>query len=574
MDKFMLMEKIRAKLRVDRAPYQQHWYDIQELLDPHLVIWDMSTTGFPDFVQDVLMSSKPLQSFDDLVAGLQEGIVPASQMWSRYGLQDDESPLNDDEVVWNYFHTISKTAMGILHRSNFYQQTPSLFRSVSRYMTGAMIMERDTDSYVRFTTFPIGSYYVSNNDKGLVDTFCREFRMKVRQVVEKFCEKENGKYDLSNLSDAVRNMWLDPAKREEWVQVIHLVFPNPEYDKSKSKLNAKYKYYSSNYYELTQNVGGSILQEEGYDFFPIYCVRWWRQFTDAYGVDGPGFKAIGDIRQLYKQIQMYLSAMAKVNEPPLAADPSIAGVVGGQVGTTPGFMTIVPGGSKGGGFGPAYQIQPDLAAIKAGIDDLKKDIDRLCMADIFRMLSNDERQTPPTATEVLQKLQEVSHVIGPIFGNFDHDWIQPMMRDLYWMMLQDGLIPPAPEQLHGAPLKVEVISRIAMTLKMTEITGYQKGIEFATALAQAKQAGNDSLNDDEFLQRVFKALNLPPTTLFSKQQLQTIRQARQQAQDKQQAIENAHKLSGATKNLGQSDTGDNGNLLQQLMEQLKGQGAA
>jgi hypothetical protein len=576
MDKYNFMEQLRAKLLVDRSPYETHWKDIQQILDPHLVIWDMSTTGFPNFAQDILLSSKPLQAFDELVAGLQEGITPAYQEWIRYQLTDEEGPLADDEDVWEYLHLITKKAQTTLLGTNFYQQTPTLYRSVSRFMTGAIMMEKDPETRVRFTTFPIGSYYCSNNNRGIADTFCRMFQMTTRQIIEQFCTAPDGTITFDNVSQLVKDNWESSAgsKREEKINVIHMIYPNKEYHPESARYNRKFKRYSANYYEWQQNVDHKLLKEEGYDYFPVYVVRWWRQFTDSYGVDGPGFKAIGDIRQLYQTIEMYLNSMAKVLEPPLAADPSIAGVVGGQVGTVPGFMTIVPGGVKGGNFGAAYQIAPDLTAIKAAIDDLKQDIDRICMADIFRMLANDERQTPPTATEVLQRIQENNHVLGPIFGNFNFEWLEPMMRDLYWIMLDDGDIPPAPPQMHGSPLKVEVVSRVAIALKMGEITGYQKGIEFATAIAAAKAQGDDSINADEFMPKAWKILNLPPQTLYSLKQKQVMRQQKAQQQAQEQQVEAAHKLSGAAKNLGGADTGDGNNMLQQLLEGLKSQAGA
>jgi len=573
VDKYMMMEQLRSRLQADRAPYVPLWMDIQQILDPHLVIWDMMQAGFPDFVTDLFLTSKHLQSFDDLVSGLQEGITPMSQTWAKFGLMDDEDPLGDDPTIWNFFHQVTMKFQSILLNTNFYQQIPSLYRSVSRFLTGAIMMERDPVSLVRFTVYPIGSYYISNDNRGITDTFCREFRMKVKQVVEEFCTDADGNVNTDNLSDTTRLIYEDPRRHEEWINVIMMIMPNPEFDSLKAKYISKYKKFSLNYYEYGQGIGGKILREEGFDYFPVYCPRWFRQPTDSYGTDGPGAKARAPIWRLFKAIQMYLNGLQKVIEPPMVADPQVAGVTGGGYrGTTPNFLTVVPGGAgPGKAFAPAYQIQPDLKAVQEFMLQTENEIDKLCMADIFRALSNLEGKTPLTATEVLQRVQENSRVLGPIFGAFNFDWLQPMIMDLYWIMVDEKVIPPAPKGLHGKPLKVEVISRIAIALKQGDINAMDAFVQGEEALAQVKQMpGTERLNADEVSDYRLRTLNLPPKFLYSPQQVAKIRQQMNEMKAKQQAMAQAEQASKTAKNLGAANTGGDSNMLQKLIQQAQG----
>ena len=570
-DMVSLMLQIFGRLETFRSPYEPAWRDIQFLLDPHLVIWDLYQAGYPEFVTDLFITSKHLQSFDDLTSGLQEGITPASQTWMKYGLLDEESPLADDPDVWNYLHLATRRNQSILFKSNFYQQTPILYRSVSRFATGALMMERDPETYVRFTAYPIGSYFISNNNRGIVDTFGRKYMMTVRQIVEEFCTSPDGKVDISNLTSSTQTRWNNKAMREDKIPVALLIWPNPEFNPLKAKYDSKYAKYAVKYFEWGRNDGGKILREEGMPFFPVYCPRWYRQPTDSYGVDSPGYKARADIRRLFKTIEMWLNSMGKVLEPPMNADPSIAGASGGGLGSTSNFLNVVPGGAKGGNFGPAYQITPDLKAGQAFIDECKADIDRLCMADIFRRFGNDERNTPPTATEVLERVREDSRVLGPIFGAFNFDWLQRQATDLYWMMLEDGIIPPAPQQMHGQPLKVEVISRIAIALKQGDVQAINAGLGMAQAVANVKQLpGTEALNGDEILDHSFKVLDLPPKFLYAGKDLQRIRQIMNQQHEQQQKAAQAEQASKTAKNLGTAKAGDDTTLLQKMIEQNGG----
>ena len=575
IDMIMLMEQIRGKLRTDRSPYEPAWRDIQYLMDPHLVIWDLSQAGYPEFVTDLFITSKHLQAFDDLQSGLQEGITPASQVWAMYGLMDEESDLAEDPEVWKYLHGITRKYQSALLNSNFYQQVPILYRSVSRFATGAMMMERDLKHFVRFTTYPIGSYFISNNNEGLVDTFCREFKMTCRQIVEEFCTKPDGTIDLSNLTDYMQTLWKNPAQREYKVAIVLMIWPNPEYDERKAKYNSKHERYAIKYYEWGRNDGGKILREEGMPFFPVYCPRWYRQPTDAYGVDSPGFKARADIRRMFKSIEMYLNALAKVIEPPMVADPAVAGASGGGIGTTPNFLTVVQGGNgKGQNFAPAYEIKPDLKAIQEFINECKMDIDKLCNADIFRRFGNDERSTPPTATEVLERVKEDSRVLGPMFGSFNFEWLQKMGTDMYWLMLDEGVIDPAPPQMNGADLKIEIISRIAIALKQGDIQSMTALVQGVTAIAQMKQLpGTEMMNADEMADHLVRILNQSPKFVYGGAALAKIRQMMNQQRQQQQQQAQAEQMSKTAKNLGGANTGGDTNMLQKLMEQ-GGQGGA
>ena len=104
-DEYCRLESLRSTLMVTRAPYAQTWNDIQRFLDPHLVIWSPSTTGFPDF-DDIKITSFPFQAFDDLVAGLCTGITPENQEWHLVEPEDEE--LKNDQEVLEWCHEVNE----------------------------------------------------------------------------------------------------------------------------------------------------------------------------------------------------------------------------------------------------------------------------------------------------------------------------------------------------------------------------------------------------------------------------------------------------------------------------------
>jgi len=577
VDKYILMETLRSRMMSDRSPYDALYADIQSVLDPHMVIQNMYLAGFPDFVADLFISSRHLLSFDDLDAGLQEGIIPAAQTWMRYGLMDEESPAMEKPDVWQYLHSVSRQSQAVLLNSNFYQEAPNWIRSVSRFGTGAMMMEKDDDTFVRFTTFPIGSYYISNNKRGVVDTICRMYRKTVRQTIEDFCTNKYGEVNLDNCSEALQLQWNDPKRHEEWVDIVMFIFPNPEYDYFRAKYDSKYALYSWNYYEMGRNIGHKILREEGSSYFPVYCLRWYRQPTDSYGQECPGSKARAPIRRMFKSIQMWLMSAQKLLEPPVGADPSVGGGVSGNgIGTTPNFITMIPGGpAPNKKFAPIYQIDPAmLKPIQEYIEQCAKEIDQLCRGDIFRRFGNDERQTPPTATEVLQRVQEDSRILGPIFGFFNFDGLQPLGRDIYNLMLEDRKIDPAPKSIDNADLKIQIVSRIAIALKQGDINALNAYLGTVNQVVQIKaQPGSEALNGDEVMDYSQHLLNLPPKLSYSGDQLAKIRDNMNKMKQQQAAAQAGETASKTAKNLAGAGTGGDSNLLQKIMESQGGNSA-
>ena len=62
-----------------------------------------------------------------------------------------------------------------------------------------MSLEEDSESVIITQSFPIGSYFIAKDHRGRVNTFFREFRMTVRQLVDKFGTEDGatGKPDWS-----------------------------------------------------------------------------------------------------------------------------------------------------------------------------------------------------------------------------------------------------------------------------------------------------------------------------------------------------------------------------------------
>ena len=549
-EEYSRLETLRSNLMTTRAPYLKLWEDAQFYIDPSLVIWSPSTSGYPD-LSKVFISSFPFQAFDDLMAGLQTGITPENQDWHSIEPEDEELKTDEPSIEW--CHKLNELYKWTFQNSNFYQESPIFYRSASRFLTAAMMCEEDFQNRCRFTVFPIGSYYCSNNGLGQVDTFIFETRYKLRQIVDLFCEKlPDGKPDVTNLGDTLQIAWKDPKQHENPYNMVWAIEPNwADYNQTKAKYNSKFKRYKASYY-VRDSAEKKIIQQKGFDEFPVPVFRWYRQPTDAYGVDGPGRKAIGDVREIFWATGMWNNAVAKVIEPPMVAPPEV-----GQypMGTVPGFLNVAPGAAKGNeGFRPAYQIQPDLKAIQEKRMELKTCIDKTCFADVFRMIANTDKTQPETATYWLQRIQENYNVIAPVYGNFEHDWLKPLFRIMYKIFerqgafKQGGPVGPPPPQLAAKGLKWNIISSISSALKMKETTSYDKAVLFTTETMKVNPQAGDVLDTDKLNRRYYKALNIIGVAK-DEDQVAQVRQARAKQAAAQAKAEAMPKIGKGVKDM-------------------------
>ena len=105
------------------------------------------------------------------------------------------------------------------------------------FSNACLLEEDDSEDLVRYTSVPIGEWYVANDKRHRVRTYARKFQLTARQIVEKFCKKKpDGTWDFSNVSDNVKQLFVN-SNTENWIEILHMIMPNDHYEAG--KLGAK-----------------------------------------------------------------------------------------------------------------------------------------------------------------------------------------------------------------------------------------------------------------------------------------------------------------------------------------------
>jgi hypothetical protein len=475
-------EIMRAQLENERATFLSTWRDLSDYILPRRARFFVSDTNKGDRRNHKIIDSTATTAVRTLRSGMMGGVTSPARPWFR--LTTPDPGLADYGPVKDWLYLVSQKMMTIFSKSNLYNKLPIIYGDIGVFGTAALSIEEDMDKVIHCQAFPIGSYLIGNNDKLQVDVFMREFRMTVRQLVEKFGKKnENGQPDWSIFSTQVKNLW-DRAQYEEWVEVVHVVKPNADWHPK--KLESKFKKYHSCYYERGASYGGAsyiapnddkVLSEGGFDFFPILCPRWEVTGEDVWGTECPGVIAIGDIKQLQLGEKRAAQAIEKMINPPMTAPTSLRNQ---KASILPGDVTYLDVRDGMQGFRPAHDIALRLSELENKQAQVRERIRKAFYEDLFLMLATLDRRNI-TAREIEERHEEKLLALGPVLEQLNQDLLDPLIDNTFAIMLRQGLVPPPPEEIQGQDLRVEYTSIMAQAQKLVGIAGLERPASSAVA---------------------------------------------------------------------------------------------
>lgn len=562
-------ERLRHQLELERASFKNQWRDNNDYILPRRGRFFVSDANKGDRRNLKIIDSTATLAARTLRAGMMGGVTSPARPWFRLNVPDQE--LGEREDVKKWLHTVGERMRTIFLRSNLYNVLPIIYGDIGVFGTAAMMIEEDFENVMRFYPFPIGSYMIANNEKLQVDVFVREFRMTVRQVINRFGKSPENptKIDWSNISTKVKSLW-ETNNPEAWVDIVHVIMPNENYDPR--KLEARYKKYVSVYYEQgfsgynSQGFYSSgvdenrFLSEKGYDYFPVLCPRWEITGEDVYGVDCPGMSAIGDVKQLQVGEKRALQAVEKMINPPMIAPTSLRNA---KASILPGDITYVDVRDGMQGFRSAHDVRFDLNSMEAKQQQVRQRISRAFFEDLFLMLANTDRRQI-TAREIEERHEEKLLALGPVLEQLNQDLLDPLIDVAFAIMQRQDLIPPAPEEMQGMPLKVEYISIMAQAQKLVGLGGIERFTGFVGQMAAVAPVILDKINGDQIIDYYGDLTSIPPGIVRSDDEANEIRMNRAQAEAQANRMAQAQEAAKAAKDFSQADTEGN-NLLSQII---------
>lgn len=549
--------RLLAELKNEQNSFTSHWRELGDYILPRRARFTLTDRNKGERRSRNIIDSTATFSARTLSSGMMSGVTSPARPWKRLTTPDPD--LAEFASVKDWLHTVNRRMDTVFLRSNLYNALPILYYDMGVFGTGGIFTEEDDEMVVRFTSFPVGSYYIANDSKGRVRVFMREFGMTVQQIVEKF--GKNGA-DLSQMSQAVKNAW-ENDKLQQWIDVVHVVTANLEYDVN--RLESKYKPFASCYYEKNGSED-KYLDESGYEEFPGLFGRWSVTGEDTYATDCPGMMVLGDVKQLQLGEKRGMQAIEKQINPPLVGPPSMRNF---KVSELPGDISWVAE-SQYQTLRPLHEVKPEIQQLEYKQEQVRSRIRRGMYEDLFLMLAYSDPsrgKQPVTATEIAERQEEKLLALGPVLEQLNQDVLDPLIDRTFAIMVRAGLIPEPPRELEGVPLKVEYISIMAQAQKMVGLSSVDRFIGFMGQLALTSPNDPsvlDKWDRDQTVDEYAEMTGIPPRMVVTDDQVAAIREERAKSEQLAQAAALANQASATAKNLSQSNTsGDN--ALAQLM---------
>ena len=574
LSKLKQLKLLAAELLEERKSHDVVWKDIADHILPY-------SPAFLDYKDDknkgkrkdqLIMNNVATMAANTLQAGMMSGVTSPSRPWFKLG-----SPFSINQKISQegeeWLDECTKRMYSVYAGSNLYQVLPSIYKVAGTFGIGAMVIEEDIENVIHCSELPIGSYAIAANKKGFIDVLYREINYTIRQLFDRF-----GKFDENDnlvnpeaFSDRARSSY-KAGRLDAQITVCHHIMPNVDHDPD--KLDPKYKRYSSIYYEKGATDNQGFLLESGMNRFRVLCNRWEVSGEGVYPVSCPGRVCIGDVKSLQHRQKKVWNALDQEINPAMMASTDVTTIdarpLSGGADGVQGITYVSPETMAQGGVRPLYNVQLNIPPI---LDDIQRHEDRINKAyfvDLFLMMANSDRRQI-TAREIEERHEEKLLALGPVFEQLDFDVLTPLIEITFEIMLEQGLISPPPEEFQGHKLKIEYVSVMAQAQKIASLSGIDRVSRYTGEVSSFAPDVLDKIDTDKLIEEYADVVGVTPKIMRSKDDVEAIRSAREQAQQQQAMADSMSQQAQTAKALSETDMDRNSGLNQLLQQANAGQ---
>ncbi len=505
-------QRRKTALWTERSSWDSHWRDIAKYLAPRSGRFQTSDVNRGEKKHGAVIDSTGARALRTLAAGMMSGMTSPARPWFRLALQDRD--LMESAPVKQWLFETGALMRAVFGASNTYQALHQCYTELGAFGTWADFVQPDFDNVIHHYPMTVGEYALAANDKGVVDTLAREFKMTVGQMVRKFGREA--------CSTAVRNLH-DRGILDAWVDVVHMVEPRASYDRTKrDNLNMP---FASCYFEPAQANWDRYLSESGYKRFPALCPRWEITGNDVYG-GSPAMECLGDVKALQHAQTRKAQAIDLQVDPPLQVPTAYKGQAMKRM---PGGVMYVDATTPNGGIRSAYEVNLRLDFLLADIQDQRERIRGSFYADLFMMLASQPANGAMTATEVAERHEEKLLMLGPVLERLHNELLSPFIDITFERLATAGVLPPPPPELEGVDLEIEFISTLAQAQRAVAAAGSDRLLGTISTLAGLWPEVRHKVNPMQVVDSYAEMFGVDPKMIVSDDAAQAAAAAEAQA---------------------------------------------
>ncbi len=494
------------RLKSNRQNWESHWQEVADYMQPRKA--DVTKTRSKgDKRTELIFDSSPLQAVELLAASLHGMLTNPATTWFSLRFKGGEFEDNDEAKAW--LEDATEVMYNAINKSNFQQEIFELYHDLITFGTAAMFIEEDAEDTLKYSTRHINEMYISENDKGRIDTIFRKFRLTARAAIQKFG---------ANVSDNI--VTVNRKDPYEEIEILHAIYPRSDFDpKKQDKANMPFE---SVYLEAGT---GDELSVSGFKEFPFVVPRYLKASHEIYG-RSPAMTALPDVKMLNEMSKTTIKSAQKQVDPPLLV-PDDGFIL--PVRTVPGGLNFYRSGTRD-------RIEPlNIGAntpLGLNMEEQRRDSIRNAFYVNQLMMQSGPQMT---ATEVIQRNEEKMRLLGPVLGRLQSELLKPLIDRTFALLLRKNLFRPAPDFLSGQDIEIEYVSPLAKAQKSAELQSIMRGIEILGSLANVAPVF-DHVNMDKLVKHLMDVVGVPQKVLKTQNEVQAKREQDQQQQAQQQQM--------------------------------------
>ena len=454
---------------------------------------------------DKIFDETAVVGVQEFASRLQSGLVPNFARWADL-LAGSEIPAAEAERVNNDLDLVTDYVFEVIQNSNFGQEVHESFMDLA-VGTGILLVEEgDAVNPVRFNAIPLPSVVLDTGPDDRIDHIYRERSLKNAEIPVA--------YPKANLSARVlREIESQPDQEVKLIEAVCRNYSKPNVD-----------IFDLDIIHLgTEEV---ILHEEfkGVGSNPFIPFRWSKASGEKYG-RGPLINALSAIKTtnltielILENAQMAISGIYQMDDDGVVNTDTINLVPG----------TIIPKAMGSAGLQPIRAAGNfDVANLVLG--DMRSNIKRALYNDML----GDPNKTPATATEIAERMADLSRRIGSAFGRLQAEMVQPVLQRVIYILKKQGRIEVP--TINGREIKVRSSSPLAQAQANQDITNINRFLQVV-----AGNFGPEVLNllikSEDAAVYLAKKFGVPDSLIRDNIERQQLVQAAQQLQMQQQGM--------------------------------------
>jgi hypothetical protein len=413
----------------DRQNWVEKWDECYNLALPGRIGFYSTAGG--QATNDEIFDSTAVTSTAEFASRMQAGMTPAFAMWFEFAA-GSEVPEDQRRQVDEELQAISEFVWETLNQSNFNQEIHESYIDLA-VGTGVLAVEEgDFADPIRFTAIPQQQVVLSNGPFGKPDRIYR-FRdltlEEIKIIWPKATISEKMEQEAKNnpehkfpIVECVNRDWESRATERYGFMVAvkdpaHLIF------------EGEFKGAGSN---------------------PLIAFRWSKASGETYG-RGPLFNSLPDIRTLNAVTELGLENLAMAVTGMWQADddgvinPDTIQLIAG---------TIIPRSPNSRGLEP-LQAPGNFDAAQFVLKEMRHNVQKA----LFNETLGAPTGTPMSATEVNERMADLSRTIGSAFGRLHTELVTTTLKRVVHILQKQGKIELP--QVNGRQVKIVNVSPLA-----------------------------------------------------------------------------------------------------------------